>query len=727
MTADQIAGGGNELLDAALAYAAENRPVFPCKPDKSPYTTNGFRDACCDPDQIKQWWIRWPDAMIGAPVPDGQVCLDMDPRHGAELGDLFDELPDTRTVWSGRGDGGRHFYFNRPDCDLTQTRLPKGWDLRDANKHYLVMPPSPHPETGKQYQWDGTATTRLGDLPPRVVALLRKETPAPKPAPAPVPALAANAGTSGGAISDYNARTTISSILIRHGWQLVKGDGDSDGSEWRHPTATAAISATVRGSRLYNYSTNTGFPLAGPREGGQSPFDVHTHLDHGGNEVAALDAIRGNVALPPIAWPTATNVAPVIDPSTVEEFWAARPELARIWTFARARRVSPWAVLGVNLARLAAAVPPWVVLPPLVGGVASLNLFVNLVSASGGGKGTAEAAAGDCLDVGTTVDTAGVGSGEGLVHLFLRRTKEGVDQHRTAVIMSAAEIDTLAAVGARQGSTLLPELRKAWSGEGLGFAYADPAKALPLKAHQYRLCLIAGVQPTRAQWVLDDAGGGTPQRFLWLPADDPDAPDSAPVPPDPITWRAPAYGTAQYTDGRVHLPVCETARSVIDANRLARLRGHGDALDGHALLGRLKVAAVLGLLDGHAGVRDSDWELAGVIAAVSDSTRAGVVEVLRAEAALRNRSKAEAEGARAVIVGEAVETAALVRVCRAIVRKLHGGPMTGGEVRRVLASRDRGGVEEALQRLIDAGQIVAETAAYQGQNGVRYSLARESA
>jgi Bifunctional DNA primase/polymerase, N-terminal len=70
-----------------------------------------------DPDQIKAWWIRWPNATIGARVPESLLVIDVDPRNGgslAELESLTGPLPATLTAWSGRDDGGRHLYFRRP-------------------------------------------------------------------------------------------------------------------------------------------------------------------------------------------------------------------------------------------------------------------------------------------------------------------------------------------------------------------------------------------------------------------------------------------------------------------------------------------------------------------------------------------------------------------------------------------------------------------------------------
>lgn len=52
--------------------------------------------------------------MIGAPVPEALLVIDVDPRNGGKLAELqllTGRLPTTLTVWSGRNDGGRHLYF----------------------------------------------------------------------------------------------------------------------------------------------------------------------------------------------------------------------------------------------------------------------------------------------------------------------------------------------------------------------------------------------------------------------------------------------------------------------------------------------------------------------------------------------------------------------------------------------------------------------------------------
>src|SRR5690606_19734339 len=138
-------------------------------------------------------------------------------------------------------------------------------------------------------------------------------------------------------------------------------------------------------------------------------------------------------------------------------FWNARDILTHIRAFARARRASPWAVFAIVAARAICTIPPHYVLPAIIGGQASLNLFVGIVARSGGGKGASEAAATDALDVGP-VHTAGVGSGEGILHQYVRYQPPKKDipaqivQHNTSVLFTASEVDTLSALHQRQGS-----------------------------------------------------------------------------------------------------------------------------------------------------------------------------------------------------------------------------------------------------------------------------------
>ncbi len=223
----------------------------------------------------------------------------------------------------------------------------------------------------------------------------------------------------------------------------------------------------------------------------------------------------------------------------IEAFWNSCPELRDMRQFARSRRVGPWAMFGVCAAMAISAVPPYVVLPPLVGRVASLNIFVALVGKSGSIKSAAIGAALDWLDVDPPPNPKKPGSGEGLAKCFAYVKKPKGEPavqigKNWSVLAEIPEVDTLTATGGRGGSTLMSELRYAWSGERLGIDYAADDKAIVLQSQRYRLCMIVGVQPLRAAPLFDDADAGTPQRFVWFPVSDPNRPNERP--PEPPSW-----------------------------------------------------------------------------------------------------------------------------------------------------------------------------------------------
>lgn len=413
------------------------------------------------------------------------------------------------------------------------------------------------------------------------------------------------------------------------------------------------------------------------------------------------------------------------------ELWGARPELAHVRDYARARRVSPLATLGVALARVVAQTPPEVVLPPLVGDQASLNLFIALVGRSGQGKGGAEAAGMAALDIADPISPSGVGSGEGIPHLYVsivkewvetenpkdpdkpkRRQESRVKQHSTSALLSIPEVDTIGALVSRQGSTLAPELRKAWMGEALGFQYATLEKRLPVERHRYRMALIVGVQPARAGVLLDDVDGGTAQRYIWLPVVDPNAPDvEPPLPAGTWPWMVPDLNRIPRRQGRIELPVCDDARETIDASRVRALRGEIDPLDGHSLLTRLKVSAALALLAGHAGVRSSDWKLGELLMRISDATREGIRRELNRRADMEVDMAGRREARKAVVAEDLVYERGVARVARRVrilVRQAGDDGILRSAVNQAIAGRDKRYLDDALGALVRTGDILAE-------------------
>jgi len=293
------------LVDHALAYAAQGLEVFPVKPaSKAPYTEHGMKEATRDPATITGWWRRWPDALVAARVPADMAVLDLDPRHGGVatwelLEQTYSPVVVTRWHASGRGDGGRHLWFRRPAGKLSVKRLndwardngvghqagKRSWsagiDVLHHDHRYTILPPSPHPETGKPYTWG--AQGEPGDMPGWLVHYLTID-PAP-PLEAPKLRLVADPDS----IADwFSGAHSWHDILGPDGWTLIEGDGDRDGSKWRHPNASAESSASVKHGCLFVYSPNTDFPVTEDGDpNGVTRFRAWAILEHDGDLRAA--------------------------------------------------------------------------------------------------------------------------------------------------------------------------------------------------------------------------------------------------------------------------------------------------------------------------------------------------------------------------------------------------------------------------------------------------------
>ncbi len=396
-----------------------------------------------------------------------------------------------------------------------------------------------------------------------------------------------------------------------------------------------------------------------------------------------------------------------------DEFFSATEQLALIHKWARARYAAPWAVLGAVLLRVAASTGPHVQLPGVIGGRASLNLGAMFVAPSGGGKGVSDKVA--RLAWPAAIIERPVGSGEGISALFTPPKKEGVEPI-TRAILSVPEVDTLTGLAARQGNILLAQLKGALMGELIGQSNASEATTRVVQPHTYRCCLSIGAQPGHAQVIFNDATGGSPQRFLWFPTTDPDMPATAIADPEPLNTRLPAWSLMSDDVVEIQYATDEIRATIIEAH-LARQRGQGDALDGHALLTRCKVAAAVAILHHRMVVSEQDWELSGVVMTKSDQTRAWMIEQAKvaARARVRERAIARAEGDRVY------DSRLLDGVKNSILRTLErDGEQAGNVLRSRMGKRDRRDMfDQAIALLEYEGLVVAIAV----DRGSRYRLA----
>lgn len=137
------------FLSAALELAAARAPVFPCKPDKSPYIAGGFKAATTDAATIRRWADTFPDALVGVPTGEasGLFVLDID-RHGdvdgfATLAALGFDVP--RTQAHDTPNGGRHYLLRwQPGMKSSAGSIGAGIDTRGAGGYILWWPANGH-------------------------------------------------------------------------------------------------------------------------------------------------------------------------------------------------------------------------------------------------------------------------------------------------------------------------------------------------------------------------------------------------------------------------------------------------------------------------------------------------------------------------------------------------------------------------------------------------------
>lgn len=167
------------MLDHALAYAARGWPCFPvhtptdrgcsCRDascssvGKHPRTSRGMNDASTDPEVVRAWWTRWPDANIGLRTGVAFDVIDIDALAGCDA--LDDLAPDAEPiigpiVLTGKG---CHIYVAITGLG-NRTKLVTQVDYRGAGG-YVIAPPSLH-SSGVSYSWSTLGPdTQLVKLP----------------------------------------------------------------------------------------------------------------------------------------------------------------------------------------------------------------------------------------------------------------------------------------------------------------------------------------------------------------------------------------------------------------------------------------------------------------------------------------------------------------------------------------------------------------------------------
>jgi putative DNA primase/helicase len=164
---------GFSILTAALGYARRGWYVFPCRSeDKRPLTEHGFKDASLDPAQIREWWTRHPEALIGVDCGrSGLVVIDCDVKNGVDGPGNWLKIAakagfdPTEALHSRTQSGGEHFIFadsSHGAIASSAGKLAPGIDIR-ANGGYVIVPPGRG--TAGNYQALGDWAKSPGVLP----------------------------------------------------------------------------------------------------------------------------------------------------------------------------------------------------------------------------------------------------------------------------------------------------------------------------------------------------------------------------------------------------------------------------------------------------------------------------------------------------------------------------------------------------------------------------------
>jgi len=168
----------HETLEAALMYAELGWRIIPCKAlDKSPHIKEWPSRATSSAEQIRRWWKKWPNALIGVLTGDaGRIVLDVDEKNGKHgeatlAGHVQKYGPLPETMEHRTPSLGRQVWFCLPEGQHLRTgvcALGDGLDVK-ADAGYVIVPPSVMVD-GRTYEWINSPLTHEPALAPTWIA-----------------------------------------------------------------------------------------------------------------------------------------------------------------------------------------------------------------------------------------------------------------------------------------------------------------------------------------------------------------------------------------------------------------------------------------------------------------------------------------------------------------------------------------------------------------------------
>jgi hypothetical protein len=387
---------------------------------------------------------------------------------------------------------------------------------------------------------------------------------------------------------------------------------------------------------------------------------------------AEREVRRATLAAEVVNFPTVQDAPQAPDDARYlpDEFWDAHECFTGLKARALASGLSPDALLGVIMARLAAV--SWGVTFDAEMGPSPLNLAVGIYGKSGQGKSRVISARRHVvLALSPDRDNLNPSSGEGMADTYFdtisvmapKLNKDGDVEMAPANIkvqlyhdamFAVPEVEALNELRGRGGSILWPVIRQAWSGEGMGQAGTrSGGNRRIVPEGSYSWGLVVGVQPAKSADLVSDTGTGTAQRFLWFSGRNRFAGhDARPEVADitrlsPFTWKQaanpeqamlngdtdtsdPAKYGAYLPNGGQDIPVSAEVRAemsrIYRETQAADEFGTDDDGDSHRVLRRLKVAALLSIIARYFQIEAWAWHWAGVVLDASDAGRDALVE-----------------------------------------------------------------------------------------------------
>lgn len=716
------------------AYRAAGWPsVLPMPPGAKTPPPKGYTgEGGIVPDDATYvtWKVENARGNIALRLPADIVGIDVDAykpegaTSWALLNANLSPLPPTvRSTSRADGVSGIRLFRVPPGARFKSNPLP-GIEMIQHHHRYVMVGPSVHPDTGTVYVWlDDTGDLRvvpiIGHRPGLPAdwsdALAEGGTPpswwptSPKPAPRTTgnghrPIVLGHhvhpwcAEVVTNAIDDMARGMSRHDTAVRATAKLVPqvhagNPGAADALDEMHAAFVTAVADRSTEPQAEKEWADMVASADSKFSSTLAPHDPQ----HGGART------RERIDEPKVVMP---DTAATLLPAT---FYDARPRLAHIRDAAYSRGRGADAVFACTLARVDARERPTTRLPAIVGSVASLNLFVVLVADSGVGKTTSNAVGGELVPFHRNADgtyevhEAPIGSGEGLAELYMGPDSQAPPGKPAPRVMIRDRVysyndegKAILDIGGRNGTITFATLRSAWSGALLGQSNAEAARTRRLPAHSYRLALSMGLHPSTAGALFADVEEGLAQRFLAFNASDPHIPDRAPPWPGPLDI-ARIGGLAE------HL-------IVVDPDVAAEVRAHDLAVnrgtivlplnESHGYLQRLKIAALLGIIDGRHAVTVADWQLSGTVWDTSQAVKARSVAL--AVVATRERHQAGdrlAVQRELAIVGSR-EQRALDTMVRAIGRHVHKGH--DDPCNRACLTRATPGASRALVAVDDA-------------------------